>query len=567
LRSGKSLGFSPGYDLVQFASLETSAQRSAFAARGQQFTQKLANLSPSTLTIAVIEGECRSAGLELALACDYRVGVARTGTFFEFADLRRGLTPCWGGTLRLPRLIGLSRAIAMLIDGRELSAREALAWGLVDQVYEERRARIELQAFLDRLQDRPRRLAVPRCFSRRLRDGVGVSRWAALKHAEHELADVDPIDRPAAFMALRSLRLAYISDADALAAERSAAGELGDSADCRNALARERRAAQPLKVFPEPFNPVPSAPERIGIVGGGELGAALARWFAMLGRHVVVQEANEDALVRASERIEREFREVTARGILTASEADQAKKNVRRTASWNGFEDAALVVEAVDEDLGIKRSVLHDLEQRVRPRVILASASTTIRIEALQAELQRPNRVAGLHFVDAAIRNQMVEIVCAPATDPGTLAALGSWLRTWGKAPLLVSDRPGRVIARMQLAYLSEAVILVAEGLPPELVDREMRRFGMRHGPLEAIDAFGFDRLARLVDNLQLARGDGFARNLLLERMRSFGWNGRENGEGFYRYRAGREHGRENHLARVVMWRDTDDDVIVARYR
>src|SRR5262249_36853811 len=127
---------------------------------------------------------------------------------------------------------------------------------------------------------------------------------------------------------------------------------------------------------------------------------------------------------------------------------------------------------------------------------------------------------------------------------------------------LLVGDRPGRVITRMQLAYLSEAVVLVAEGLPSELIDREMRRFGMPRGPLETIDAFGLDRLARLLDKPQHARGDSFARNLLLERMRSFGWNGRENGEGFYRYRTGRERGRENHLARVVMWRDTDVDVI-----
>jgi 3-hydroxyacyl-CoA dehydrogenase/enoyl-CoA hydratase/3-hydroxybutyryl-CoA epimerase len=220
------------------------------------------------------------------------------------------------------------------------------------------------------------------------------------------------------------------------------------------------------------------------------------------------------------------------------------------------------VIEAVDEDLGVKLGVFHDLEQRVRPRVILASASSTIRIEAIQAELQRPGRVAGLHFLDAELSPPVVELVRAPATDSGTLTTLEAWLRSWGKTPLLVGDRPGRLIRRVQLAYLSEAVVLVAEGLPPELIDREMRRFGMNRGPLETIDAIGFDNLARLVENLQLARGDCFARNLLLERMRAYGWNGRENGEGFYRYRSGRERGRENHLARVVMWRDVDEDVI-----
>jgi 3-hydroxyacyl-CoA dehydrogenase/enoyl-CoA hydratase/3-hydroxybutyryl-CoA epimerase len=558
VRSAKPRGFSPGYDLDEFAGLRAAEERIAFAARGQQITQLLETAGENVLTVAVIEGECRSAGLEIALACDYRLAVARPDTVFGFPEVRRGLAPFWGGTLRLPRLVGLGRALRLLLDGRELSAREALRWGLIDFVCGERQERIETRALLDRLQDYPRTLPAPRSLVRRVLDGVGLARWSAFRRAEGRLAEVNEYDRPAARTVLNAVQKGYAAGAEALAAERNACGELGATAACRNALEHERRAAQPPRVYPEPVNPVTPAPERVAVVGGGELGAALARWFALLGRVVTVQEANDDALGRFTTRLEAEFRGVVARGILTRAEAEQAKKNVRKTTAWNGFEEAGLVVEAADEDLGVKRGIFHELERRVRPRTVLATASSTLRVEALQAELQRPGRVAGLHFLEAD--SPVVEVVRAPATDSGTLSALAAWLRTWGKTPLLVADRPGRLVNRVRLAYLSEAVVLVAEGLPPELIDREMRRFGMECGPLETIDAIGFDRLAGLVENMQHARGDGFARNLLLERMRAFGWDGREGGEGFYRYRRGR--GRENQLARMVLWRDTDDDVI-----
>ena len=560
VRSAKPAGFSPGYDLDDFAGMRSPVERSAFAARGQQVTQLLGNVSRNALTVAVVEGECRSAGLELALACDYRVVVARPETVFSFPEVNRGLIPCWGGTLRLPRLVGLSHALDLLLNERELSGREAVAWGLADLAVCDRRARIDIQAFLDKWQDSPRKLPMPRSLRQRLRDGFSLTRWATLLNANGRPADVDEEERPASLAILKAVRLGYSSSAEGLAAERNAIAELGATPACRNALARARLALQPARIYPEPINPPAPLPERVGIVGGGVTGTSLAAWLALRGRNVVLQEYSDDSLQLANERLDTRFREAIDRGLVTSLEADQAKKNIRRTTSWIGFEEAQFVFEAVDEDLGVKRGVFHELEQRVRPRAILATASSTIGVEAIQAELLRPGRVAGVHFLDASCRNPLVEIVRAPGTDSGTLASLDSWLRIWGKTPVLVSDRPGRLVQRVQLAYLSEAVLLVAEGLPPELIDREMRRFGMARGPLETVDAIGFDALARSIENLQLARGDQFAQNLMLERMRSFGWNGKESGEGFYRYRRGRA--KPNHLARMVMWRDVEEDAI-----
>ena len=563
VRSAKSSGFSPGFDLDEFENLRSSADRSAFAARGQQVTQLLSNLSPRTLTVAVIEGECRSVGLELALACDYRATVLRPETVFGFPEVERGLAPCWGGTLRLPRLVGLNLALEMLLQGRMLSAQEALHCGLVDLASTERRCRIELQTFLDRLQDSPRKSSTPRRFTQRLINNIPfVGHWPAMQKANGWLADINGEDRPAAHSIFKAVRLGLTSPADALAAERTAFADLADTPACRNAIDMEQRVRQPVRIHPEPVNPIPALPERVGIVGGGELGSSLACWLALRGRQIVLQESTEDSLQLATERLDLCFRAAVAGGQITASEADQTKKNIRRTTSWNGFDNAQLVIEAVDEDLGVKRGVFHELEQRVRPRTILATASSTIQVEAIQAELQRPSRVAGVHPLNGGGNNPMVELVRAPSTEPGTLAALDSWLRAWGKLPVLVGDRPGRLIGRVHLAYLSEAALLVTEGSPPDEVDRAMRRFGMKGGPLETIDSIGFDKLARFVENLQMARGDSFVRNLLLDQMRALGFNGRQNGdgEGFYRYRRGRA--KRNTLARMAMWCETDEEVI-----
>jgi 3-hydroxyacyl-CoA dehydrogenase/enoyl-CoA hydratase/3-hydroxybutyryl-CoA epimerase len=564
IRSAKMASFSPGYDLEQIARMTGEAERHAFAARGQQVMQLLSTLSPHTISVAVVEGECRSAGLELALACDYRLVIARAETLLSFPEKDWGLIPCWGGTQRLPRLIGLRRALEMFLLGQELSSGEAVACGLADQAFDEKQMRTQTQTFFDRLQDSPRKPALPRRISQRLRDGTALGRWTSLVRANGWLADVDNTQCPAARAVLNTVQLGYSSAADALAAERTAFTALAATTASRNAIEQARRAALPARVYPEPINPIGPPPERVGVVGGGELGAALAGWLALRGRQVVLQENSEGALELASARLDRWFQAARARGLTSEPETEQAKKNVRRTTAWNGFDRAQFVVEAVDEDLGVKRSVFHEIEQRVRPRTILATASSTIRVEAIQAELQRPGLVVGLHWLDSTLANPLVEIVHSPLTEAGTLASLDAWLRRWRKTPVLVSDRPGRLVNRIQLAYLSEAVLLVAEGLPPELIDRDMRRFGMKQGPLETIDALGFDNLAQLVENLQLARGDGFANNLLLDRMRSYGWNGRENGEGFYRYRRGR--GRPNELARMVLWQDEPDEDVISHY-
>jgi 3-hydroxyacyl-CoA dehydrogenase / enoyl-CoA hydratase / 3-hydroxybutyryl-CoA epimerase len=559
VRSGKPDSFCTGYDLAEFARIQSQRDRSALAARGQQVAQMLSSLGSGVITVALVEGQCSAGGLEMALACDYRIARNRRNVFFQFPERNLGLLPCWGGTVRLPRLIGLANSLEMMIGCADVSAIEARRMGLIDEVFDELQFSIRVQAFIDRIQDSPRRLACPRHWRNRINDRLPLGRWLACRRVELQLANVDKEELPAAYAIMECVKAGLSLPAEGFAAERRFIGELGETPAFRNAVEQVRLARQPARIYPEPINPVPVAPERIGIVGGGELAASLACWLAVNGRQVILQNDDDAAPSAVATRIDEYLAGQQRARKIDAKQAELVRKNIRRTATWNGIDEAGLIIEAVDEDLGVKRAVFHELEQRVRPRAVLTSTSSAQRIEAIQAEMQRPGRVAGLHFLDFDMHSPIVEIVRAPATDSATLAALDTWLRGWRKTPIIVCDRPGRLVQRIQMAYLSEAVMLVAEGLPPRLIDREMRRFGMARGPLETIDEIGFDRLAQDVLEIQLARGDRFCRNLSLERMRAFGWNGRDS-EGFYRYRCGKA--RENHLARMVMWRDLDEDVI-----
>lgn len=554
IRSAKPTGFGGRIDPEELTSLNTATEASWFAQAGQEVFGQLAELNASMQTVAVLEGACLDAGIELALACTHRIAIAQPQTTFQLTMAQHGLLPVWGGTVRLPRLIGIRHALKMLLSGVTVHVPQAARWGLISHILEPKHANIHLRTLLDRWQDQPAAVrAGGRSWLRRLWQDQPLNRRQALREARQTLlTDVPAREQPARHQLVAAVGHAWSQPSEGYARERQALAELLPLSSTRQHLELLHQMRQPIKLYPEPINPIPRLPERIGIVGGGDLGTTLAFHLALAGRTVLLQEAGDERLRTSEARLHRLFAQAVRRGELTLQVAEQANRAIQRTITWQGFDQVGWVMEAVEEDLGIKREVLHALEDRCWPRTPLTSASSTIRIEALQAELQRPQRVAGVHFLAPLASNPIVELVRTPETGSDVVATLDAWLRTLGKTPVLVSDRPGRIVLRLWLVYLSEAVQLVSEGLPPDGIDRRLRRFGMQQGPLEWIDAIGFDRLAGLAEAMHLSRGDRFANNLRLEPLRQVGWQGRVNGEGFYSYQGLRP--RRNPLARMLMW-------------
>jgi 3-hydroxyacyl-CoA dehydrogenase/enoyl-CoA hydratase/3-hydroxybutyryl-CoA epimerase len=540
VRSGKKSGFLAGADLHEFLAVRTAADAIALSEAGQKLFGKLAELPMPT--VAAIHGPCLGGGLEFALACDYRLVFDKPSTQLGLPEVELGLLPAWGGTGRLPRVVGLERALQMILAGKRLSAREAFAWGLAD-AYAATEAELRDQVL--RLTGRAigegkrRRAKLPlRTWRQRLLESNPLGRRLILKGTERLLRRKVPDDMPAPAEALEAVRVGLQRGlAAGLAAEREAAGRLALSPACRNLVALFFQREQARKLPEEAAAP---AVQRVGVVGAGVMGAGIAQLAALKGAEVVVQEVNAAALEAGLGRIDELFRKAVERRVVAADEADRRRAAVRGTVAWEGFDALDVVVEAAVEELDVKRNLFRTLEERTRPTTVLATNTSSLPVARLQEGLQHPERVAGLHFFNPVHKMPLVEVARAPATSASAVEVLTRWAVQLGKTPVQVRDAPGFVVNRILMPYLNEAVLLVAEGLPIAEVDRVMKRFGMPMGPLELLDQVGLDVAAHVARSMETALAGRFEPNDAFEKMCAGSWLGQKTGRGFYVYQGKR---------------------------
>jgi 3-hydroxyacyl-CoA dehydrogenase/enoyl-CoA hydratase/3-hydroxybutyryl-CoA epimerase len=538
--SRKATGFAAGADLHEFAHIKSGSEAMAASAAGQRVFDKLAALR--TPTVAVISGPCLGGGLEFALACDYRIVLDQPGTQLGFPEIELGLIPGWGGTQRFPKVVGLERALQVILMRKRLDPAEALRWGLADAlVSNQDEALDQVRGPLGqrlRHQGKVRRVTLPRrTWRQRLVESTPVGRWLLFRGAARILDRRVPDDMPAPREALQALQVGLTRGlAAGLAFEREAIGRLATTTACRNLMtlfflierAREKG---------ESTVPGSSQPRRIGVVGAGTMGAGIAQLAAIKGYSVVVQEVNAAALAAGMKKIDDLFRKAAERRVLPAAEAEQKLKAIGQTTNWEGFGDVDLAIEAVIEDLPLKQKVFRELEQRTRPDAVLATNTSSLQVHLIQKGMQHPERVAGLHFFNPVHKMPLVEVVNAPGTKEGVPAQLAQWAASLGKTPVVVRDGPGFIVNRILMPYLNEAGMLVAAGMAIEEVDQVMRRFGMPMGPLELLDQVGLDVAAHIARAVGPAFGKRLTPHPALEKMVAHGWLGQKSNQGFYLYR------------------------------
>jgi 3-hydroxyacyl-CoA dehydrogenase/enoyl-CoA hydratase/3-hydroxybutyryl-CoA epimerase len=546
IRSDKVAGFIAGADLQVLAGVRAPEEARALSALGQRVFNRLAALRVPT--IGLIHGPCLGGGLELALACDYRIFLDHPKTQIGLPEVELGLVPAWGGTQRLPRIVGLERALQLILAGRRLTARVALAWGLADDLGSSEQklgARLGLLT-LRALNEGKRPLArLPlRTWRQRFLESNPLGRRLIYRATERRLHQRVPDDMPAPTEALRLIRQGIRQPLEAgLLMEQEAVGRLTTSSACRHLielfLQREAARKLPANLAKHALPPI----RRVGVVGAGTMGAGIAQLAALRGLEVIVQEVNETALTAGKARLAELFQKAVANQIVSSQVAEQKLAAIETTTNWQGFSSLDLVVEAVFEDRELKQGVFRELEKRTRPTTLLATNTSSLLVRQIQEGLAQPERVAGLHFFNPVHKMPLVEVVQGPRTGERTAAALLQWAIDLGKTPVLVQDSPGFVVNRILMPYLAEAVILLTEGLTVGAIDHTMQRFGMPMGPLELLDQVGLDvaaHVARAVHPLFAVRpaGEATARFLLesFEQLCERGWLGQKAGVGFYRY-------------------------------
>ncbi|MBY0526413.1 MAG: enoyl-CoA hydratase/isomerase family protein [Gemmataceae bacterium] len=535
IRSAKPSGFIAGADIHEFTKIQSPEEASELSARGQRLFTKLATLPVPT--IAVVQGVCLGGGLEFALACDYRLAIDDPKTQMGLPEVELGLLPGWGGTQRLPRVVGLEPALKMILGARRLKAAEALRWGLADAL-----ASSDFDAVLAGLiakaasNGKAQRTGLPLLnWRQRLLESTALGRALIFRGAERILRQRVPDDMPAPAEALEAVRRGIKQDMPAgLAYEREASGRLATSPACHNLVnlffQREKSRKLPAEVRADLVVPI----RRVGVVGAGTMGAGIAQLAAVKGFEVVVQEVNDAALAAGMSKIQALFDKAVEHRVLSAEEARHKIAAIRPTTTWQGFGNVDLVVEAAIEDLDAKRAIFRELEQRTKPTALLATNTSSLLVENLHEGRAHPERVGGLHFFNPVHKMPLIEVVRAPATDDAAVATLARWAIDLGKMPVIVKDSPGFVVNRILMPYLNEAVLVMGEGHSAPYVDRLMRKFGMPMGPLELLDQIGLDVAAHVEQSMRPAFAGRYTPNPCFTRMRERGWLGEKCGVGFY---------------------------------
>ena len=490
------------------------------------------------VTVAAINGTALGGGYELALACDWRIAGDAPSVRIGLPEITLGLIPAGGGTQRLPRLVGLPRALDLILNGRRLSARRALRAGLVDEVVHP--AALERAARDRAARGQKRGVSGGATPVERAATWLAPARAFAFSQARRRVAKETRGHYPAPEKAIQAMSIGLARGMnDGLEYEAQAFGELATSAVARNLIAlfmlglRQRRAAGHDL-------PTASAPVRIGVVGAGLMGSGIAQSAAVAGMSVRMRDVDDAAVARGLSAVRSLSEDAGRKGVFDRREAKRAIARVTGTSDWSGFARDELIVEAVFEEIATKRRVLKEIESVASPDAVIATNTSALPIADIAREAAHPERVVGMHFFSPVHRMQLVEVVRPAKASPEAVARAVAAGQALGKTVIVVRDGPGFYTTRVIGAMIGEATRMLDEGARIEDIDRAMTTFGWPVGPFTLMDEVGLAVASHAGETVATALGVASERNAVRV-LADAGLQGKRSGAGFYLYGKKRE--------------------------
>jgi 3-hydroxyacyl-CoA dehydrogenase / enoyl-CoA hydratase / 3-hydroxybutyryl-CoA epimerase len=523
VRSGKPNGFIAGADIREFLKIRAPEEAYELVRAGQSVLQRLEDLPCPT--VAALHGFALGGGLELALACTYRIGADDASLSLGLPEVLLGIHPGFGGTVRSVQLIGVRAALDLMLKGRPLKGRRALDSGLLDELVPPGELAARAKSLLQR---RPPKHAAP--VIDRLMNLSAVRPLIARQTAATLRRSVQRQHYPAPYAILALWRRHGAAGAASFDAEARSISELMCTPTSRN-LVRVFLLQDRLKNMGGE-----SAAEfkHVHVVGAGVMGGDIAAWAAFRGMTVSLQDRSEEliqpALNRAKSFFEKRLKDPAA--------AADALSRLRMDVKGDGVSRADVVIEAIIENIDAKRSLYADLEPKLKPGALLATNTSSIQIETLCARLKDPSRLVGIHFFNPVAQLQLVEVVQGTGTRSQVVQDALKFTRTLDKLPLPCKSAPGFVINRILTPYINEALFALESGVPAAVIDRTAVQFGMPLGPIELTDVVGLDV------SLQVGRvlSEALQRDVppILISLVDQKKLGRKSGEGFYRWADGK---------------------------
>jgi 3-hydroxyacyl-CoA dehydrogenase/enoyl-CoA hydratase/3-hydroxybutyryl-CoA epimerase len=551
IASGKPSIFIAGADVTEFSKAESADQAAEYTRFGQQTIHRFSKLPQ--VTVAAINGAALGGGCELAITCDYRVMSDSPKAQIGLPETKLGIFPAWGGTTKLPRLIGLPAALDIILNGKTLDGKRAKRMGLVDEV-------VPSAILLD----------IAKQFSTKTkRRGSGRTKF---------YVEGNPLARKVIFSKARKAVMSQTQGHYPAPLAAIDVMEYGMSAGVERGLAREVEAVVPLIVGPQAevaqnlirlfFMMEESKKERIaatpvevrdaGVLGAGIMGGGIAQLIAdKTDASVRMRDINWKAIAGGMKAAAKIWKRKVERRRMTRGEMQRKLARITSTTDWSGFERCNLVVEAVVENVDVKRQVLGEFESVARTGAIFATNTSTIPITDIAAQAVHPENVAGMHFFNPVDRMPLVEVIRGAKTSDVAMVTVANFARKLGKTVVYCNDGPGFVVNRILGPYMNESGFLLEEGNSIESLDKAMVDFGMPMGPMALLDEVGIDVAAKVAKILSGAFGDRMEPSHVVDTLYADGRYGKKNGKGLYLYEGGKRQGPDSSVYKLLNIRST----------
>lgn len=534
--SDKPNGFIAGADVTEFEEVEDTSDAIKLITFGQEVMNKIESMECPT--VALIHGFCLGGGLELALACDYRIALKDNKIKLGFPEIKLGIHPGFGGTVRSIETIGPLPAMDLMLTGRTINAYQAKKLGLVDQLVAEQYLFKAAQHFIQEQPPLAQASSIKKLFDLPLvKEIIAKKMVKEVSHKvkkEHYPAPFDLINLWVSFSNNRKLNFSHECDSVASLCQTVTSRNLVRVFGLQNIL----KSSGDKSIF---------KPKHVHVIGGGVMGGDIAIWCALQGFIVTLQDSSTTAIGNVIKRATKLFTyKLRDKRLIT-----EALDRLIPDEKGNGIPKADVIIEAIYENIEAKRTLFKDIESRAKKDALIATNTSSILLETLTEEFQNPERLVGIHFFNPVSKMPLVEIIHSSQTQSNIIEKAMAFTRHIDKLPLKVKSSPGFLVNRVLMPYLIEAAKLEAEGISKESIDKVATDFGMPMGPIELMDTVGLDIVYHVGEILSETYGFTFPDNIKMKV--DVGDIGKKSGHGFYEYKDGKpvkskptEHVNEN---------------------
>lgn len=497
IESGKKNIFIAGADIKELEVITDSDDALNKSIKGQEVFNKLANLPFPT--VAVIDGACLGGGLEFALACTYRLVTDNKKTVLGFPEVNLGILPGWGGTQRLPRLIGLMSCLPLVLGGRPVKARKAYKIKMADSIIAAEFKEEKTADFIQKIltsegkkqvrKRRKRKRLINLLFERN-----PIGRVLLFKKARKDIMRRSKGHYPAPLAILRLIKKTYNKNFyRGLKQEAYYFSELAITKISKNLISIFYISESLKKDAGEKEKCIPVDIHSAGLLGAGIMGGGIAWAFSNKDITVRMKDISWDAILKGFAAMNDYYKQLLKRRKLTPGQVNLKMHKVTGTTDYSGYGNLDLVVEAIVEDIDIKKKVFSELEENIGQKTVICSNTSTLSITEMGAVLQHPERFAGMHFFNPVNRMPLIEVIQGGKTSPQTIATIIALSRRLGKIPVVVQDSPGFLVNRILIPYMIESTIMLQEGAELKRIDTLIEKFGMPMGPFILADEIGID--------------------------------------------------------------------------